>query len=378
MLKSGFMRALGTMSGTSLDGVDAAVLDTDGINIAGFGPIDYRAYTDAERAVLSGHLGRWHDNDVIECAKVVEAAHIAVMAPFEDVDIAGFHGQTLAHDPGGRGTHQCGNGQHLADALDIPVAWDFRTEDVVSGGQGAPLSPFYHFALAKWIGATAPVAFLNLGGVGNITWVDPHYDDPAEPGALVAFDTGPANAPINDVMQARRGVAYDKDGALAATGTADAEIIAQFLTHPYFARPLPKSLDRDAFSGLIDSVAHLSDADAVATLTQAVAASVAHAVAQCPAPTTQLLVCGGGRNNAAMMRAISGALQTDVVPVEAVGMNGDMLEAQAFAFLAVRVARGLSLSAPGTTGVAAPVSGGRVAKPTDSPLEQSAGVSLDL
>ncbi|MDO6590670.1 anhydro-N-acetylmuramic acid kinase [Loktanella sp. D2R18] len=378
MLKSGFMRALGTMSGTSLDGVDAAVLDTDGIDIAGFGPSDYRAYTDTERAVLRGHLGRWHDDDVIACAKVVEAAHIAVMAPFEDVDIAGFHGQTLAHDPGGRGTHQCGNGQHLADALGVPVAWDFRTNDVASGGQGAPLAPFFHFALGKWIGATAPVAFLNLGGVGNITWVDPRYGDPAEPGALIAFDTGPANAPINDLVQARRGLAYDKDGALGGAGVADPKIVAAFLTHPYFARPLPKSLDRDAFSGLIDSVAHLSDADAVATLTEIVAASVAHALAQCPAPTTQLLVCGGGRNNATMMRAISGGLQSDVVPVEAVGLNGDMLEAQAFAFLAVRAARGLPLSAPGTTGVGAPVSGGRVAVPTDSSVKLCAGNLRDL
>jgi anhydro-N-acetylmuramic acid kinase len=374
MLKTGFMRALGTMSGTSLDGVDAAVLETDGINIAGFGPSDYRAYTDAERAVLRGHLGRWHDDDVIECAKVVEAAHISVMTPFEDVDIVGFHGQTLAHDPDGRGTHQCGNGQHLADALAIPVAWDFRSHDVASGGQGAPLAPFYHFALAKWIGATAPVAFLNLGGVGNITWVDPRFDDPADTGALLAFDTGPANAPINDVMLARRGIDYDANGALAAAGAANADIIAGFLAHPYFSRPAPKSLDRDAFSGLVADIAHLNDADAVATLTQAVAASVGQAIAQCPSPAKQLFVCGGGRKNATMMRAISDAVQSEVMPVEAVGLDGDMLEAQAFAFLAVRAARGLPLSAPATTGVIRPVSGGRVAKPTEPSTKLGAGI----
>jgi anhydro-N-acetylmuramic acid kinase len=378
MLKTGFVRVLGTMSGTSLDGVDAAVLETDGRVIKAFGPSDYRPYTEAERAVLRAHLGRWQDDNVIQSAKIVEMAHTSLMASFADIDLAGFHGQTLAHDPGGRGTHQCGDGQHLADALGVPVAWDFRSHDVASGGQGAPLAPFYHFALAKWIGATAPVAFLNLGGVGNITWVGPRFDDPADTGALLAFDTGPANAPINDVMLARRGIDYDENGVLAATGTADTDIIAGFLAHPYFCRPAPKSLDRDAFSGLVADIAHLNDADAVATLTQAVAASVGQAMGQCPSPAKQLFVCGGGRKNATMMRAISDAVQSEVMPVEAVALDGDMLEAQAFAFLAVRTARGLPLSAPGTTGVIRPVSGGRVARPADSSIKLGAGISRAL
>ena len=378
MLKSGIVRALGTMSGTSLDGVDAAALDTDGQVIAGFGPTTYRPYTDAERAVLRAHLGRWHDDDTTRCATVVEAAHIAVMAPFEDVDIAGFHGQTLAHDPGGRGTHQCGNGQHLADVLGVPVAWDFRSHDVASGGQGAPLAPFYHFALAKWIGATAPVAFLNLGGVGNITWVDPTHPDPADDGALLAFDTGPANAPINDAMQARRGLDYDKAGALAAMGTVDDTLIAQFLTDPYFAQPAPKSLDRDAFAGLVAAVAGLNDADAIATLTHAVVASVQKALSHCPTAPRQLLVCGGGRKNGQVMRGLAALTDCDVQAVEAVGLNGDMLEAQAFAFLAVRAARGLPISAPGTTGVLVPVCGGRVAKPDRSSANLDAGISRGL
>lgn len=363
MLKSGFVRALGTMSGTSLDGVDAAVLETDGQVIAGFGPSDYRAYTDADRSVLRGHLGRWHDDDVIECARTVEMAHIAVMTPFEAIDIAGFHGQTLAHDPDGRGTHQCGNGQHLADVLGVPVVWDFRSHDVASGGQGAPLAPFYHFALAKWIGATAPVAFLNLGGVGNITWVDPRFDDPADDGALLAFDTGPANAPINDAMQARLGLGFDEGGALAAKGVVDEAIIHRFLAHPYFKLPAPKSLDRDAFAGLVADAAPLNDADAIATLTQAVVASVAQALTLCPTLPTQIFICGGGRKNATLMRGLSGATPCDVQPVESIGLDGDMLEAQAFAFLAVRAARGMAISAPRTTGVRIAVSGGRIAKP---------------
>ena len=257
MLQTGVLTALGTMSGTSLDGVDAAVLRTDGEQIHDFGPSDYRAYTPTEQDVLKAHLGRWQDQDCSQAAKIVEDAHLAVMRSFRGIDIAGFHGQTLAHDPGRRGTHQCGDGATLAAALGYPVAWDFRTADVAAGGQGAPLAPFYHFALAKWIKADAPIAFLNLGGVGNITWVDPSCDDPTDPAALMAFDTGPANAPMNDLMRARRGLAYDADGAIAALGKVDPQVIASFMNHAYFSRAAPKSLDRDEFAGLTEAVAEL-------------------------------------------------------------------------------------------------------------------------
>lgn len=366
MLKTGMLRALGTMSGTSLDGVDAAVIETDGVTIGAFGPSSYRPYTPQEQKVLREHLGRWQSDDVDAAAKVVEDAHIEVMAPFQGVDIVGFHGQTLAHDPRGRGTHQCGDGQRLADALGMPVVWDFRSDDVAQGGQGAPLAPFYHFALAKWISSTAPVVFLNLGGVGNLTWVDPRYDDPADDGALLAFDTGPANAPINDIMFNRRGVAYDDNGQLAATGKVDHHIIAAFLKNRYFARRPPKSLDRDDFAPLSTAVAGLRDSDAVATLTHAVVKSVAQGVAACPDVPARVLVCGGGRKNATMMRVMSAELPCPVVAIEDVGLDGDMIEAQAFGFLAVRAARGLSLSAPLTTGIAQPESGGRFAQPRDS------------
>lgn len=371
MLQTGVVTALGTMSGTSLDGVDAAILQTDGVRIYGFGPSDYRAYTAKQQEVLTSHLGSWQEDDSAHAAKIVKDAHIAVMQRFESVDIAGFHGQTLAHDPGGRGTHQCGDGQRLADALGYPVAWDFRTADVAAGGQGAPLAPFYHFALAKWIKADAPLAFLNLGGVGNITWVDPRCDDPADPDALLAFDTGPANAPMNDLMQARRSVAYDKDGALAASGHVDAAILSDFMAHPYFAKPVPKSLDRDAFHGLTKAVADLDDADAAATLAQAVVQSVTLACAACPTMPRQLLVTGGGRHNKTVMSGLADALACDVSPVEAVGLDGDMLEAQAFAYLAVRAARGLPISSPQTTGVPRPMTGGKIARPFKSRRQNS-------
>lgn len=362
MLQTGVVTALGTMSGTSLDGVDAAVVHTDGISIHGFGPSSYHAYSEQEQVTLKAHLGRWQDEDCTKAATIVEEAHMTVMQPFEGIDIAGFHGQTLAHDPGGRGTHQCGDGARLAEALGYPVAWDFRTADVAAGGQGAPLAPFYHFALAKWIKAAAPIAFLNLGGVGNITWVNPACDVPADPAALLAFDTGPANAPMNDLMRQRQGLGYDANGDIAAQGRADADIVAGFMKHPYFGKAAPKSLDRDAFSGLAQPVMTLSDADALATLAEAVVSSVAAACALCPTVPQTLLVTGGGRHNKTLMSGLADRLACNVARVEDVGLDGDMLEAQAFAYLAVRVARGLPISSPQTTGIAQPMAGGRIAR----------------
>ncbi|MFV0360009.1 anhydro-N-acetylmuramic acid kinase [Tropicimonas sp.] len=364
MLKSGMVRALGTMSGTSLDGVDAAVVETDGDRIEGFGETAYRPYSDGERAAIRSALGRWPGEEpVAVAAEIVERAHAGVMGRFRDVDLAGFHGQTLAHDPGGKGTHQAGDGQALAEALGLPVVWDFRSEDVARGGQGAPLAPVWHFALARWIGAKAPVAFLNLGGVGNLTWVDPRLDRPERPGALLAFDTGPANAPLNDLLHKRRGESFDRDGALAARGRVDRDILGRFSRHAWFGRVPPKSLDRDAFGFLDTEVAALSDADAAATLTAATAVAVARGSEHFPQPVATILVTGGGRHNPVMMELLRKGMKCAVVPVESVGLDGDMLEAQAFAYLAVRVQRGLPTSFPATTGVPGPVSGGRVSAP---------------
>ncbi|MBL3568812.1 anhydro-N-acetylmuramic acid kinase [Rhodovulum sulfidophilum] len=364
MIDSGTVRVLGTMSGTSLDGVDAALIETDGKTVFGFGPSAYRPYSPEERAVLAAALGGWPgDPGVAEAAAVVEAAHAEVMGRIPGADLAGVHGQTLAHDPGGRGTHQAGDGAALARALGLPVVWDFRSADVAAGGQGAPLAPFYHFACARRAGLTAPVAFLNLGGVGNLTWVDPGRARPEDEGALLAFDTGPANAPIDDLMRARLDRSCDHDGALAAGGRVEEAVLAWLLEQPYFRAPPPKSLDRNAFSGLMDRVAGLNDADAAATLAAVVAASVAAGIALCPVRPARLLVTGGGRRNPVLMRMISARTGLSVEPVEALGLDGDMLEAQAFAYLAVRVARGLPTSCPGTTGVDRPVSGGRISMP---------------
>lgn len=363
MLKADRLRALGAMSGTSLDGVDAAMIDTDGEVIYGFGSSRYRAFDAEEQAVLSSALGRWPGEDLDAAHDVVMRAHIEALSGFEGAQLVGFHGQTLAHEPQGRGTHQLGDGAALADALCLPVVWDFRSADVENGGQGAPLAPFFHFACARYIGATAPVAFLNLGGVGNLTWIDPTIARPEDAGALVAFDTGPANAPVNDLMMARCGLPYDEAGRLARVGNVDAAALGQFLQEPYFHIQPPKSLDRDAFSKMVGLVGELGDADAAATLTAMSVAAVQRGMEHCPAPPRQLLVTGGGRHNLAMMEGLGAALDCEVVPVEYVGLDGDMLEAQAFAYLAVRVARGLPTSCATTTGTRTAVSGGTLSKP---------------
>lgn len=357
--------AAGAMSGTSFDGVDVAMLRTDGVDILDFGEARDVSYSDADREVLRAAMGAWPGEARADAAaEVVEAAHIAALVGLEGAEVLGFHGQTLAHDPDAGRTHQVGDGARLANALGVEVIWDFRSADVGMGGQGAPLAPFYHWACARWIGGAAPVAFLNLGGVGNITWVDPSVEAPELPGACVAFDTGPANAPMDDVMAARGLGAFDKNGVLAGQGEVDITVLQAALEAPWFDVVPPKSLDRDAFAGLLDGVAKLSDADALATLTAVSAGAVARGIPHLPTRPDRVLVTGGGRRNATLMAMLAEAIGCEVVPVEDVGLNGDALEAQAFAYLAVRVMQGQPTSAPGTTGVAAAVGGGRRSRPS--------------
>jgi anhydro-N-acetylmuramic acid kinase len=358
-----FMWALGAMSGTSLDGVDAAMVLTDGVSVKAFGESRYRPYSRAEREVIRAGFGKTQGPEVEAAAEVVEVAHAELLMGFDGAEVVGFHGQTLTHLPDKGFTLQAGNGQVLAEALGKTVVWDFRSADMGLGGQGAPLAPFYHFALARRIGATAPVAFLNLGGVGNITWLDPTAPAPEAEGACLAFDTGPGNAPIDDLARARRGLGMDEEGALTLAGKVDRTILKRFLTSIYFAKIPPKSLDRNDFSGWLDQVKALSDEDAAATLAAGTVGAVIRGLEHCPSPPSAILVTGGGRRNPGIMSMLEAAAPCPVRPVEDRGLDGDMLEAQAFAFLAVRVLRGLPTSAPGTTGVAAPVGGGRISRP---------------
>ena len=359
------IRVVGMMSGTSMDGIDVAEVLTDGITVQEFGRTVFVPYSEDERHILRRALGQWDGLHVRAAAKLVTRLHARAFAALDarSVDLIGFHGQTLAHDPDNRRTLQVGDGVQLARDMGHPVVWDFRSADVAIGGQGAPLAPFFHFACAKYIGVGEPIAFLNLGGVGNITYVDPRQGDVTDLEAVLAFDTGPANAPLNDFVMDRLGEAYDAHGALAATGTPDMDVVRGFLNAPYFRKLPPKSLDRNSFPQVVKSVAHLSDADGAATLCAIIAATVATGMEHMPTPVSQVLVCGGGRHNPVIMSMLRAGLGVPVHSVEHHGLNGDMLEAQAFAYLAARVLNKRPTSGPSTTGAPVFIGGGELVRP---------------
>lgn len=369
------MRVLGFMSGTSLDAVDMAVLETDGFAVTALGPCGERKLTDATRDVVLAAIeaakalprGAPEPAVFAKAAAAVADEHLAAAREFleqhdirpGDLDLAGFHGQTVFHErPQGARvgrTIQLGDGARLARGLGIPVAYDFRTADVAVGGEGAPLAPIYHAALVRRSAISAPVAVLNLGGVGNITLIT------ADESRLQAFDTGPANGMIDLLVQQRTKDRFDRDGALAASGRVDESALARLLDHPYFAASGPKSLDRYDFP--LDPVDALSLKDAAATLTAFTAAAIGLAVEACAERPARLIACGGGRHNPVLMEAIVRRAGVPVSTAEDEGWRGDAIEAEAFAYLAARTVAGLPISFPGTTGVAAPMTGGRVARP---------------
>lgn len=355
-------RAVGLMSGTSLDGIDVALIETDGEAVVRPGPAHSHPYPDDLRARLRACLGGRGDVRGVEHELTRHHAD-AVRDLLADgdpmaaaVDVVGFHGQTILHDPGRRRTWQIGDGQLLADLTGLDVVDDFRSADVAAGGQGAPFACAFHRAITG--DCEKPLAVLNVGGVGNVTWI-------GADGALVAFDTGPGNALIDDLVLRRTGRRFDAEGAVAAAGTPDLDRVAAWLDHPYFAAPAPKSLDRDAWA--VGDLDDLSLEDAAATLTAFTAAAVGRGAGLLPAAPRRWLVSGGGRHNRTLLGALERTLDGPVAPIETIGWNGDHIEAQAFAYLAVRSLRGLPLSFPGTTGVPAPMPGGRLHRPGGEP-----------
>jgi anhydro-N-acetylmuramic acid kinase len=367
------MRAVGLMSGTSLDGIDVAVIETDGERVTQFGPSDTTPYDAAERDLLrraladaAGLRDRTARPGVLAAAErmVTERHAVAVEALLAThriaratLDVVGFHGQTVLHRPHAGLTVQIGDGEALADRLGLPVVYDFRAADVAAGGQGAPLVPIYHAALAATIAQPRPLVVLNVGGVANITYI-------AGSGDPIACDTGPGNALIDDFMRARTGQSCDEDGATAARGRVHDAVIERVLADPFFAAPPPKSLDRNAFAGVADGVAALSVADGAATLTALTAAAVARIVPHLPAPPATVIVAGGGARNGTLLAMLAERLApARVETAGAVGWSADALEAQAFAYLAARRLRGLPITFPGTTGVPRATIGGALAMP---------------
>jgi anhydro-N-acetylmuramic acid kinase len=351
--------AIGVISGTSMDGIDVAVVDTDGDAVVEAGPGRTYPYPETVRRRLLDLVAdpvRARSDPLEELDRAVTDAHIEAVRTFMSeqqidrgrVELIGLHGQTVYHRPEIRFTRQLGSGQRVARDLGIDTVSRFRHADVASGGEGAPLAPLYHRALAADL--QQPLMVLNLGGVANVTYIDGEV--------VIAFDTGPANAPLDDFMLRRRGVPYDEDGRLTASGTPDAALIRDFMNNPYFERPAPKSLDRQDFHARAQCVEALGDADGAATLAEFTIESVAAALRHVPRSPSRWLVTGGGRRNAYFMRRLRERLGVAVDPVEAVGWDGDFLEAQAFGYFAVRSTRGLPLSLPTTTGVPRPMPGG--------------------
>jgi anhydro-N-acetylmuramic acid kinase len=365
------LTALGLMSGTSLDGIDVALIETDGERVARFGPVGYRPYGEAERDLLRRALAAAtalteraaRPGVLAEAEALVSEAHAEAVEDFlraqrldlKDIAVVGFHGQTVLHRPEQRLTVQIGDGGALVRRIGMPVVFDLRAADVAAGGQGAPLVPVFHRALITNLPRPHPIAVLNIGGVANVSYIDGADD-------LVACDTGPGNALLDDFMMAKSGAPCDHDGAAAAQGQADESWLAGALAHPYFAAPPPKSLDRNAFASL--DASGLSLANGAATLTAFTAAAVLAVVPLLPRPPRSWIIAGGGARNPTMMRMLSERLApARVEAAQTLGWSSDAIEAQAFAYLAVRSLNGLPITFPGTTGAPRPMTGGVLARP---------------
>lgn len=351
--------AIGVMSGTSMDGIDVAILASDGESLVRPGPGATFSYPEETRAALRKIIAdpQAAREPLAALEAAVTDAHVAAVETFmeahkldrQSVALVGLHGQTVLHRPRERFTRQLMDGARAAKRLGLDVVCDFRAADIAAGGEGAPLAPLYHAAIAAT--ASRPLAVLNWGGVGNVTYL-------GASGEIVAFDAGPANALIDDFLLRRRGASHDADGALAASGRVDEGILARLMSDPYFDRRPPKSLDRNHFHALARAVDGLSDADGAATLTAFTVAATAAATRFFERAPLRWLVTGGGRRNRTLMESLQRRLGAPVDPIEAAGHDGDALEAHCFAYLAIRSRRGLPLSLPTTTGAPRAMTGG--------------------
>ena len=375
------MRVLGFMTGTSLDAVDMAVLETDGETIEAFGPAGERKLSDAVRKVVLAATEAARDwprgapepEVFAQAAAAVAKEHFEAAQAFlaendlswADIDLIGMHGQTVLHERPKDGqigrTVQLGDAAWLAEAAGVPVAFDFRSADVAAGGEGAPLAPVYHLARARASEMSPPIAVLNIGGVANVTlW--------SGVGELTAFDTGPGNGMIDLLVQARGAGRYDDKGNYASVGMVDEGLLRALMAHPYFDAPPPKSLDRYDFS--LDPLEDLKLEDAAATLVAFTAEAVRMGFEKLETAPTRVVVCGGGRHNPEIMKALRERLKAQVVTAEEVDWRGDSIEAEAFAYLAARTARALPISFPSTTGAPLPMKGGRIVTPTGKGQEE--------
>jgi anhydro-N-acetylmuramic acid kinase len=361
-------RAIGAMTGTSMDGIDLAFLETDGRQALQFGPTASFPFSDEERALLRAavdaarHLGRRDERPgpLKPAEDLITRRHGEAIGDFlarehiepATVDVVGFHGQTVLHRPERGLTVQIGDGAALARAIGIDVVYDLRAADMAAGGQGAPLVPVYHRALAQGSGAALPLLFVNIGGVANFTYV-------AEARDPIACDAGPGNALLDDLMLARTGATMDRDGACALSGKVDEGALAALMSHKYFLQSPPKSLDRNDFPST--PISALSTSDAAATLAAFTACGILAHLKFLPETLRMIVLSGGGARNPALVEALARRAPCPVRRAEDFGWDSQAIEAQAFAFLAVRSVKGLPLTFPTTTGVREPLGGGALA-----------------
>ncbi len=364
------MKAIGLMSGTSMDGIDAALIETDGEAVHSFGPACTYPYSAAERHLLReamvaarGLTARDTRGGVLTLTEsMITSKHADCVTAFAEangiklssIDAIGFHGQTVLHRPEQQLTVQLGDGWSLSAELGVPVVYDFRAADVENGGQGAPLVPVYHRALALRAGLPLPAAFVNIGGISNVTFVP---EGPAD--GLIAFDSGPGNCLLDDWALMHTGEPMDRDARLAMAGSVNREALAGLISHPYFKEPPPKSLDRGAFT--LDMIGHLSPEDGAATLTAFTVAGIAAAAHLLPALPRIWIIAGGGTRNPHLFEGLRRVLGVNTVTADEAGFSADFMEAQAFAYLAVRRMNELPCTFAGTTGVSRPVIGGLLA-----------------
>jgi anhydro-N-acetylmuramic acid kinase len=358
-LAAPLLEAIGVISGTSMDGIDVALIASDGEKIVEPGPGATFDYPPEVKRALQKVIGdpSAARTPLEDLQRAVTDAHVAAVEAFierfalsrERIALVGLHGQTILHRPREGFSRQLCDGARASRSLGLDVVNDFRAADIAAGGEGAPFVPLYHAAICA--GLAHPLMVLNWGGVGNVTWLGAQ-------GEIVAFDTGPANALIDDFVARRRGLSHDEGGALAAAGRVDAVVLARLMSDPYFESAPPKSLDRNHFHALARDVDELGDEDGAATLAAFTIEATAAALRHVGAPPSRWLVCGGGRRNLTLMKAFGARLGALVEPIEAIGYDGDVIEAQCFAYLALRSRRGLPLSLPTTTGAPRPMNGG--------------------
>lgn len=346
------------MSGTSMDGVDVALIKTDGHRIVEHGGVAEFPFPQETVLAIKSVLGKSdkNDADVKSVAREITLLHALAVEKFltqenlkpSDIDVIGFHGQTIFHAPQDGITTQIGDGDLLAAQTGIDVVYDFRVDDVLHGGQGAPLVPVYHRALCADL--PKPVCLINIGGIANVTYLDNDDDK------MMGFDTGPGNGMMNDIVQKFFDKDYDDKGEIAKSGTVDMAVVDEFLKHPYFSQIPPKSLDKNSFD--LGCIKHLLPQDALATLLEIVVVSMRQSFSLLPQYPETILLCGGGRKNDFLMERIKQSVNCAVKDVDSMGWRGDAIEAEAFAFMAVRHLLGLPNSFPGTTGTRQPVVGG--------------------